>query len=181
MSKKPNKQEEILTPEETQKHETENESSAQTEEAAVCAEQALQQQLAELNDKFLRTVAEYDNFRKRSQKEKEMAYWNASADMVAKFLPVLDSMERALTFECKDAEYKKGVDMIISSFYEAMQSGGVEEIPAQVGDPFDPQLHNAVMHIEDENLDKNVLVQVLQKGYHIGEKVIRHAMVQVAN
>ncbi len=140
-----------------------------------------EEQVLALNDKLLRTLAEYDNFRKRSVKEKEAIYPEAAAEAVAKFLPVLDSMERAAGFACADEEYKKGVDMIIHSFYEALTAAGVEEIPAKAGEPFDPALHNAVMHIEDENLEAGVIAQVFQKGYRLGDRVIRHTMVQVAN
>lgn len=140
-----------------------------------------EEQVLALNDKLLRTLAEYDNFRKRSVKEKEAIYPEAAAEAVAKFLPVLDSMERAAGFACADEEYKKGVDMIIHSFYEALAAAGAEEIPAEVGAPFDPALHNAVMHIEDENLGAGTIAQVFQKGYRLGDRVIRHTMVQVAN
>ena len=140
-----------------------------------------EEQVLALNDKLLRTLAEYDNFRKRSVKEKEAIYPEAAADAVSKFLPVLDSMERAAGFSCSDEEYKKGVDMIIHSFYDALSAAGVEEIPAEVGSPFDPAMHNAVMHIEDENFGAGVIAQVFQKGYRLGERVIRHTMVQVAN
>ena len=135
----------------------------------------------DLNDRYLRMAAEYDNFRKRSVKEKEAIYPEATADAISKFLPVLDSMERAAGFACSDEEYKKGVDMIIHSFYEALAAAGAEEIPAEVGSAFDPAVHNAVMHVEDENLGAGVIAQVFQKGYRLGDRVIRHTMVQVAN
>ena len=140
-----------------------------------------EEQVLALNDKLLRTLAEYDNFRKRSVKEKEAIYPEAAADAVSKFLPVLDSMERAAGFACSEEEYKKGVDMIIHSFYETLTAMGVEEIPAEVGSPFDPAVHNAVMHVEDDSMQPNVIAQVFQKGYRMGERVIRHTMVQVAN
>lgn len=141
----------------------------------------VKEQLATLNDQLLRTLAEYDNFRKRTQKEREALYQDAVADTLAKLLPTVDNFERALGFACGDEEYKKGMDMIIQNFVEMFFAAGVKEIPAQAGDPFDPQYHNAVMHIEDENMGKNVIAQVLQKGYCCGDKVIRYAMVQVAN
>ena len=143
--------------------------------------EAAEQTIAELNDKLLRTLAEYDNFRKRSVKEKEAIYPEAKADAVAKFIPVLDSMERAAEFECTDPEYKKGVDMIIHSFHEALTAAGVEEIPAEKGTAFDPNLHNAVMHVENDEMEPNTIAQVFQKGYRMGERVIRYSMVQVAN
>ena len=140
-----------------------------------------EEQVLALNDKLLRTLAEYDNFRKRSVKEKEAIYPEATADAISKFLPVLDSMERAAGFACSDEEYKKGVDMIIHSFYEALAAAGAEETPAEVGSAFDPAVHNAVMHVKDENLGAGVIAQVFQKGYRLGDRVIRHTMVQVAN
>lgn len=168
---------------ETETEELEQEAvPLQTEEdlAEEKRKQAQEQVLA-LNDKLLRTLAEYDNFRKRSVKEKEAIYPDAIADTVGKFLPVLDSMERAAGFACSDEEYKKGIDMIIHSFYEVFTSLGVEEIPAQKGDSFDPALHNAVMHIEDAAMGTSEIGQVFQKGFRLGERVIRHSMVQVAN
>ena len=140
----------------------------------------LQDDYAALNDKYLRLMAEYDNFRKRSQREKDNIYPDAVAATVAKFLPILDNFERAHAFETTDPEYKKGVDLIHTAFSETLQKLNAESF-AEVGDPFDPELHNAVMHIEDENLGENVISQVFQKGYKIGDKVIRFAMVQVAN
>ena len=140
-----------------------------------------EEQVLALNDKLLRTLAEYDNFRKRSVKEKEAIYPEAAAEAISKFLPVLDSMERAAGFACSDEEYKKGVDMIIHSFYEALAAAGAEEISAEVGAPFDLALHNAVMHIEDENLGTGVISQVFQKGSRLGDRIISHSMVPVAN
>lgn len=160
--------------------EAEEENSPQEDPVEEKLRQAEEQVLA-LNDKLLRTLAEYDNFRKRSVKEKEAIYPEATAEAISKFLPVLDSMERAAGFACSDEEYKKGVDMIIHSFYEALAAAGAEEISAEVGAPFDPALHNAVMHIEDENLGTGVIAQVFQKGYRLGDRIIRHSMVQVAN
>ena len=135
---------------------------------------------AQLNDRYLRLMAEYENYRKRSTKEKSDIYPQATATAVEKFLPVLDNLERAAAFERTTEDFAKGFDMICQSFAGVLQSLGVEEI-GEAGEAFDPILHNAVMHIEDDSLDKNVVAQVLQKGYKIGERVIRHAMVQVAN
>ena len=170
---------EIPSPEETVQEEA-VEAAEEKDPMEQKLEEA-QQTIAELNDKLLRTLAEYDNFRKRSVKEKEAIYPEAKADAVAKFIPVLDSMERAAGFECSDPEYKKGVDMIINSFQEALAAAGVEEIPAEAGTPFDPNLHNAVMHVENEEMDPNTIAQVFQKGYRMGDRVIRYSMVQVAN
>lgn len=130
--------------------------------------------------KYLSLTVEYENFRKRSQKEKEAVYPDAVASTVEKFLQVVDNFERAMECETQDKEYKKGVDLIYSSLMDTLNKLQVEAY-AKVGDPFEPEIHNAVMHIEDENFEENVISQVFQKGYKIGDKVVRHAMVQVAN
>ena len=131
-------------------------------------------------DAHLRVAAEFDNFRKRTVKEKEASYGNGKADAVAKMLPVYDNLERALNQETSDAAYKKGVEMTMNELVKIFTSLGVE-IFGNVGDEFDPNLHNAVMHIDSEELGENVIAQVFQKGFKIGEKVVRFAMVQVAN
>ena len=131
-------------------------------------------------DAHLRLAAEYDNFRKRTVKEKEASYGNGKADAVAKMLPVYDNLERALNQETSDAAYKKGVEMTMNELVKIFTSLGVE-IFGNVGDEFDPNLHNAVMHIEDESLGENTISQVFQKGFKMGDKVVRFAMVQVAN
>ncbi|MBQ6159504.1 MAG: nucleotide exchange factor GrpE [Oscillospiraceae bacterium] len=139
-----------------------------------------QKALAKEHDQYLRLAAEYDNFRKRSRKEKEALYTDIKAETVAKFLPVYDNLERALANETADEAYKKGVELIMVELKKIMTGLGVEEF-GETGDPFDPNAHNAVMHVENEELGENVLAQVFQKGFRIGEKVIRHAVVQVAN
>ena len=131
-------------------------------------------------DAHLRVAAEFDNFRKRTVKEKEASYGNGKADAVAKMLPVYDNLERALNQQTTDAAYKKGVEMTMNELVKIFTGLGVE-IFGNVGDEFDPNLHNAVMHVDDENLGENVIAQVFQKGFKIGEKVVRFAMVQVAN
>ncbi len=131
-------------------------------------------------DAHLRVAAEFDNFRKRTVKEKEASYGNGKADAVAKMLPVYDNLERALNQETSDAAYKKGVEMTMNELVKIFTALGVE-IFGNVGDEFDPNLHNAVMHIDSEELGENVIAQVFQKGFKIGEKVVRFAMVQVAN
>ena len=131
-------------------------------------------------DAHLRCAAEYDNFRKRTVKEKEASYGNGKADAVAKMLPVYDNLERALQQETADAAFKKGVEMTMTELQKIFTSLGVE-IFGNVGDTFDPNLHNAVMHIENEELPENSLAAVFQKGFKIGDKVVRFAMVQVAN
>ena len=132
------------------------------------------------HDSFLRLAAEYDNFRKRSQKEKDQSYANGRADAVAKLLPVYDNLERALNQETQDSAYKKGVEMTMNELVKIFTGLGVEIFGA-VGDSFDSNLHNAVMHTEDEALGENIISQVFQKGFKVGEKVVRFAMVQVAN
>ena len=131
-------------------------------------------------DAHLRCAAEYDNFRKRTIKEKEASYGNGKADAVAKMLPIYDNLERALNQETSDAAYKKGVEMTMTELLKIFNGLGVE-VFGNVGDEFDPNLHNAVMHIENEELPENSLAAVFQKGFKIGDKVVRFAMVQVAN
>ena len=136
--------------------------------------------LAQEHDQYLRLAAEYDNFRKRSRKEKEELYTDVKAETVGKFLPVYDNLERALANETVDEAYKKGVELTMTELRKIMTNLGVEEF-GEAGDAFDPNSHNAVMHIENEELGENVIAQVFQKGFRIGGKVIRHAVVQVAN
>ena len=131
-------------------------------------------------DAHLRVAAEFDNFRKRTVKEKEASYGNGKADAVAKMLPIYDNLERALNQETSDAAYKKGVEMTMNELVKIFTSLGVE-IFGNPGDEFDPNLHNAVMHIDSEELGENVIAQVFQKGFKVGEKIVRFAMVQVAN
>ena len=131
-------------------------------------------------DAHLRCAAEYDNFRKRTVKEKEASYGNGKADAVAKMLPVYDNLERALNQPTEDAAYKKGVEMTMNELVKIFTNLGVE-IFGNPGDEFDPNLHNAVMHIDSEEFGENTIAQVFQKGFKIGEKVVRFAMVQVAN
>lgn len=141
---------------------------------------AARKELAEYKDKYLRLMAEYDNFRKRSVKEKADIYPEATAKAVEAFLPMADNFERALHTETTDEKYKSGVKMIYTQLGEAFKKLGVEVID-RVGETFDPNLENAVSRIEDENLGENVVAQVFQKGYKRGDRVIRHAMVMVAN
>ena len=132
------------------------------------------------HDAYLRLAAEFDNFRKRTTKEKEASYGNGKADTVVKLLPVYDNLERALNQETADAAYKKGVEMTMTELVKIFTGLGVE-IFGNAGDSFDPALHNAVMHIENEELGENTIAAVFQKGFKLGDKVIRFAMVQVAN
>ena len=142
--------------------------------------EALKAEKDELYDKYLRTLAEYDNFRKRSQREKDAIYGDATAESVINLLPVLDSFERALNYECKDEEFKKGISHIQNTLKEVFDSMGVKEIP-DVGEQFDPNLHEAVMHTEDPAYGENVITDCYRKGYTLNDKVIRFSMVIVAN
>lgn len=157
--------------------ETETEAASEVSEAMS----ALQAKLDALNDKHLRMAAEYDNFRKRSQRERESVHAEAVAYAVKALLPTYDNLERALKAETTDAEYKKGVELTMTQLVESLKGIGVEKIAADPGTTFDPNLMNAVMHIENEELGENVVAEVFQQGFQIGDKVIRHAMVQVAN
>ena len=141
---------------------------------------ALEKEKADLNDRFLRICAEYDNFRKRSQKEKDALYGDIKANTVTQFLPVYDNLERALKQNTEDEAYKKGVEMIMTQFCSTLEKLGVTEIEC-LGEKFDPAMHNAVMHVDDEEKGENEIVEVFQKGFKLGDKVIRFAMVKVAN
>ncbi len=132
------------------------------------------------HDLYLRLAAEYDNFRKRTAKEKEGSYQNGRADAVEKLLPVYDDLDRALNQPTADEGYKKGVELTMNNLIKIFTTLGVE-IFGQVGDSFDPNIHNAIMHTEDESLGENVISQVFQKGFRMGDKIVRFAMVQVAN
>lgn len=141
----------------------------------------LAQQLSTLNDQHLRLMAEYDNYRKRTQKEKETIYQDAKADTITKFLEIYDNLERAVSQEGDEENvHKKGMTMIFHELEGILSKLGVTVVDP-VGEPFDPEKHNAVLHIEDENLGENIVAQVFQKGFLLGDKVIRHATVQVAN
>ena len=139
-----------------------------------------QKKYEDAHDAHLRLAAEFDNFRKRSIKEKDQAYGHGKADAVAKLLPVYDNLERALNQPTEDTAYKKGVEMTMTELVKIFTGLGVE-IFGEVGDEFDPNIHNAVMHTEDESLGENTIAMVFQKGFKIGDKVVRFAMVQVAN
>ena len=147
------------------------------EEARI---EELEKENAALNDRYLRICAEYDNFRRRSQKEREALYSDIKADTLTKFLPVYDNLERALKQGTEDEAYRKGVEMIMNQFNTTMEKLGVTEIDC-LGQKFDPALHNAVMHVDDEEKGENEIVEVFQKGFKIGDKVVRFAMVKVAN
>ena len=175
------KKEQNVTPEAEVETETPVAEETVTQEAAPEAPvDEYKEKYEREHDSLLRLAAEYDNFRKRSQKEKDASYTNGKSDTLAKLLPVYDNLERAMNQPTEDAAYKKGVELTMNELVKIFTGLGVE-IYGSVGDEFDPNLHNAVMHTESEELGENVISQVFQKGFRIGEKVVRFAMVQVAN
>ena len=139
-----------------------------------------QQELDELNDRYKRVLAEFENYKKRSGKERETLYNSIMSDIVEVFLPVVDNLENALKIETKDVEYKKGIELVLKQFKDILKSKGVDEIPA-MGEIFDPSLHEAVSSVQDPEKNAQEIVQEYRKGYKIGNKVIRHSMVVVAN
>ena len=157
----------------------EKKSSKKELDALKKENEELKAKLDELNDRYLRTVAEYDNYRKRAQKEKEGIYGDAYVDVVKEILPVLDNLERAVAF-ADSGNLAEGVSMILTMFKDTFTKMGVEEIAAE-NTEFDPNVHNAVMHVEDDSLGENMVVETFSKGYKKGDKVIRYAMVKVAN
>ena len=175
MAKKCKKEEQELQQEEKQEVEVQ-----ETQEAAPAEVNPFEEKYNAEHDSYLRLAADYDNFRKRTTKEKEQSYSNGRADAVAKLLPVYDNLERALNQPTQDEAYKKGVEMTMTGLKEVLTKLGIEEIPA-LGETFDPNLHNAVMHVEDENAGENTIVEVFQAGFRNGDKVIRFSMVKVAN
>ena len=180
MAKK--KKEQETTPEEEILTEEAEETAAE-ETAETPAQEQIdpwEEKYNQERDAHLRVAAEFDNFRKRTIKEKEQSYGNGKADAVEKLLPVYDNLERALNQPTEDEAYKKGVEMTMTQLVGIFTGLGVE-IFGNPGDTFDPNLHNAVMHTEDESLGENVISQVFQKGFKLGEKIVRFAMVQVAN
>lgn len=172
----PEQQPEEKAPEAEQEQQT----AAPAEEAPT-KEQQLQKALDDKNDQFLRLCAEYDNFRKRSQKERQDIYAASRADVIKELLPILDNFDRAVVnSEANFEDYKKGIDLIFSQFKQLLEKNGVESY-GEEGDTFDPNIHNAVMSIEDESLGENVIAQVFTKGYKLGDRIIREAVVKVAN
>lgn len=138
-------------------------------------------ELATEKEKYLRLMAEYDNFRKRSQKERENIYSEVRGDTIAKLLPVYDNLERALRQPTEDEAYRKGVDMIMVQLQDIFGKLGVTEILAAPGTPFDPEIHDAVMHVENADMGESVVAEEFQKGFRLGDKVLRFSMVKVAN
>ena len=203
MAKNKNKNEENLTPEENVPETAENNgqdvqspeeapvsepdvSEAETAEPAAEADEtaeklsSLEAELKAEKDRYLRLAAEYDNFRKRSMKEREGLYADVRSDTILKLLPVYDNLARALEHETADMAFKKGVEMTLSQLEQILEGMNVVPIPA-LGEKFDPAFHNAVMHVEDETAGEGIIVQEFQKGFKMGDKVIRFSMVVVAN
>lgn len=167
------------TPVEETKEETTEETVTVTREQMEQMEQ-LAKLVSENNDKYLRLAAEYDNYRKRTTKEKESLYTDAKVDTIKPFLEIYDNLLRGIAqFEDGDS-HKQGMELIAKQFLTVLEKLGVSEIEAE-GQPFDPEKHNAVMHVEDENVGENTIVEVFQKGFMLNDKVIRFAMVKVAN
>ncbi len=160
--------------------ETEAEAEAQAAPEAEAQAAPAPEKPQEDSERYLRLMAEFDNYKKRSAKERENIYTDVRVDTVTKFLPVFDNLERAMKTETADEAFKKGVEMTFNQLMDVFKKLGVEEIES-VGKPFDPQYHNAVMHVEDEAFGENEIVEEFQKGFKIGDKVIRHSMVKVAN
>ena len=160
--------------------EEKKENQEKTEEKQDCIIDPKQQELDELKDRYKRVLAEFENYKKRSGKERETLYNSILADIVEVFLPIVDNLENALKTETQDVEYKKGVELVLKQFKDILKSKGVEEIAA-VGETFDPSLHEAVSSIQDADKNAQEIVEEYRKGYKIGSKVIRHSMVVVAN
>ena len=137
-------------------------------------------ELEDIKDRHTRLIAEFDNLKKRSAKEREGLYNSIMSDVISSFLPVIDNLEKAAEAESKDEEYKKGIELVLKQFKDVLSANGVKEIEA-VGQPFDPELHEAVSMIQDENLGEKIVASEYRKGYKIGNKVIRHSIVVVAN
>ena len=184
MSKKEKQNETLQQEPVVEEQDVKQEAAAEPEETAVdpllSELESLKDQVAGQEDKYLRLAAEYDNYRKRTAKEKESLWTDVKADTAGAFLPVYDNLERALKQDTADEAFKKGVEMTMNQLKEVLSKLGIAEIPA-LGQPFDPNLHNAVMHVEDESLGENTVAEVFQAGFTLGEKVIRFAMVKVAN
>lgn len=192
MTEETTKQQEPVTPDPKETETPVTETAQTAEEAAPAAAQEpapqpepdplaeAQAALEKEHDNYLRLAAEYDNYRKRSQKEKDNMFRDGKASAIEKFLPVYDNLSRALEQETADAAYKKGVEMTMTGLVEILKKMEVT-VYGEPGDIFDPNLHNAVMHIDDDNYKEGEIVQVFQKGFSLGDKVIRHAMVQTAN
>ena len=182
-NKNDNKEQEIKKQEETKndtKNEAEKNTEKNTEKESNEQISKLKDELEDVKDRHTRLIAEFDNLKKRSAKEREGLYNSIMGDIISSLLPVIDNLEKATEAESKDEEYKKGIELVLKQFKDVLSANGVKEIEA-VGQPFDPELHEAVSMIQDENLGEKIVAQEYRKGYMIGNKVIRHSMVVVAN
>ena len=182
-NKNDNKEQEIKKQEETKndtKNEAEKNTEKNTEKESNEQISKLKDELEDVKDRHTRLIAEFDNLKKRSAKEREGLYNSIIGDIMSSLLPVIDNLEKATEAESKDEEYKKGIELVLKQFKDVLNANGVKEIEA-VGQPFDPELHEAVSMIQDENFGEKVVAQEYRKGYMIGNKVIRHSMVVVAN
>lgn len=168
------------TQQQTDEADAETETKAETETAENTDAKDYEALLADEKDKYLRLYAEYDNYRKRTSKEKIEAYGDAAAKTIAEILPAIDNFERALDAETDDESYKNGIRMIFNQLQDILKKIGVTEIEA-LNQPFDPKIHSAIKQIDDENFGENTVCQVFQKGYRLGDRIIRHSMVAVAN
>ena len=172
--------EENIKNENLEEEKNQNEKTEKKEEKKKNKEMVPKEEYDELDDRYKRILAEFENFKKRSGKERERLYNSILSDVVEVILPVLDNLENAAKVETKDEEYKKGVELVLKQFRDVLSSKGIEEIKT-VGETFDPELHEAVSSIKDGNLGVQEIAQEYRKGYKIGNRVIRHSMVVVAN
>ena len=168
--------------EKEKKEELENEVKKEVENKKIKKEQEIvpKSEYDELDDRFKRILAEFENYKKRSAKERESLYNSILSDVIEVMLPILDNLENAAKIETKDEEYKKGIELVLKQFQDTLKAKGVEEIKT-VGETFDPELHEAVSSVHDDTKGEKEIVQEYRKGYKIGSKVIRHSMVVVAN
>ena len=172
---------EVIIEEENKKQEVKKEEKTENKEKELNEQiSKLKDELADVKDRHTRLIAEFDNLKKRSAKEREGLYNSIIGDIISSLLPVIDNLEKATEAETKDEEYKKGIELVLKQFKDVLTANGVKEIEA-VGQPFDPELHEAVSMIQDEKLGEKIVAQEYRKGYMIGNKVIRHSMVVVAN
>ena len=178
--KNENKEKEEIKEQPEKKNDVKNEREANKEKELNEQISKLKDELEDVKDRHTRLIAEFDNLKKRSAKEREGLYNSIIGDIVSSLLPVIDNLEKATEAESKDEEYKKGIELVLKQFKDVLNANGVKEIEA-VGQPFDPELHEAVSMIQDENFGEKVVAQEYRKGYMIGNKVIRHSMVVVAN
>ena len=170
------KDDEINENEMEKENETAKNEDAKNEEKVIITEEKYN----ELDDRYKRVLAEFENFKKRSQKERELLYNSVLGDIILGMLPAMDNLENAMKAECKDENYKQGIELVYKQFKDFLEKHGVQEIPA-VGETFDPSVHEAVSSIQDDTKESQEIVQEYRKGYKIGSKVIRHSMVVVAN